>query len=46
MSWTDVTALLGIGGVFLATFGYFLKRNKVIAINDPRLGESLAHENY
>ena len=46
VSWTDVTALLGIGGVFLATFGYFLKRNKVIAINDPRLGESLAHENY
>lgn len=45
-SWLDATALLGIGGVFLATFGYFLTRNKVIAINDPRLTESLAHENY
>lgn len=46
VSWLDATALLGIGGVFLATFGYFLNRNKVIAINDPRLDESLAHENY
>lgn len=46
ISWLDITALLGIGGAFAATFGYFLNRNKVIAINDPRLGESLAHENY
>jgi hypothetical protein len=46
LSWTDFTALLGIGGVFLATYGYFLGRNKVIAINDPRLEESLAHENF
>lgn len=46
VSWLDGAALIGMGGAFLAVFGWFLKRNKVIAINDPRLEESLAHENY
>jgi len=46
VSWLDGAALIGMGGAFLAVFGYFLNRNKVIAINDPRLEESLAHENY
>ncbi len=46
VSWLDGAALLGMVGAFLAAFGFFLKRNKVIAINDPRLTESLAHENY
>ncbi len=45
-NWSDATALIGVVGAFLAVFGYFLKRNKVIAINDPRLEESLVHENY
>ncbi len=45
-NWSDATALIGVVGAFLGVFGYFLKRNKVIAINDPRLEESLAHENY
>lgn len=44
--WTDVAALVGMGGAFFALFTFLLKRNKVIAINDPRLNESLAHENY
>ncbi len=44
--WTDITALIGIGGVFFAVFAFLLKRNRVIAINDPRLTESLVHENY
>ena len=44
--WLDLTALLGVTGVFLAAFGFLLNRNKVIAINDPRLAESMAHENY
>ncbi len=46
IAWTDITAIVGIIGAFLAVFGFFLKKNKVIAINDPRLPESLAHENY
>jgi len=45
-SYLDVTALLGVGGVFIAVFGFFLNRNKVISINDPRLPESLVHENF
>ncbi|MCA2977471.1 MAG: quinol:cytochrome C oxidoreductase [Myxococcaceae bacterium] len=46
VSYLDVTALIGFVGVFLALFGFWLNRHKVVAINDPRLGESLAHENY
>lgn len=45
-SYLDFTALIGVFGVFLAVFGFLLNRNKVVAINDPRLPESLAHENY
>ena len=45
-SYLDVTALLGMAGVFLAVYGVLLNRNKVVPINDPRLEESLAHENY
>jgi hypothetical protein len=44
--WQDATALIGMAGAFLAVFGYFLNRNKVVAINDPRLPESLVHENF
>jgi hypothetical protein len=46
VSWVDGAALVGMGGVFFAVFGYYLNRNKVVAINDPRLLESLAHENF
>lgn len=42
----DVAALVGIAGLFLATFSFLLKRNKVVCIGDPRLDESLQHENY
>jgi len=44
VSWVDGAALVGMGGIFFAVFGYFLTRNKVVAVNDPRLPESLAHE--
>lgn len=46
LSWTDFTALIGIAGAFLAVFGLFLKKNAVVCINDPRLEDSLAHENF
>jgi hypothetical protein len=45
-SYLDAMALIGIAGAFLAAFGVFLNKNKVICINDPRLEESLAHENF
>jgi hypothetical protein len=42
----DVAAFFGIVGLFLALFSFLLQRNKVICIGDPRLDESLRHENY
>ncbi|MDP2340747.1 MAG: quinol:cytochrome C oxidoreductase [Deltaproteobacteria bacterium] len=42
----DVAAFVGIVGLFLALFSFLLQRNKVICIGDPRLDESLKHENY
>jgi hypothetical protein len=42
----DVAAFVGIAGLCFALFCFLLKRNKVICIGDPRLDESLAHENY
>ena len=46
VSWMDLAAFVGIGGVFMAVFGALLARNKVVCVNDPRLPESLVHENY
>jgi hypothetical protein len=45
-SYLDAMALVGIAGAFLAAFGVYLNKHKVICINDPRLEESLAHENF
>ncbi len=42
----DVTAFVGIVGLFLAVFAWLLKKNAVVCIGDPRLEESLAHENF
>lgn len=42
----DVTAFVGIAGLFLAAFAFFLKKSAVVCINEPRLDESLRHENY
>jgi hypothetical protein len=45
-AWTDGAALIGMAGAFLAVFGVFLRKSSVVCINDPRLEESLVHENY
>jgi hypothetical protein len=42
----DVLAFVGIAGLFLAAFSFLLKKGAVVCINDPRLEESLKHENY
>lgn len=42
----DITALVGITGLFLAAFAFFLKKSAVVCINEPRLFESMRHENY
>ncbi|MCA9666281.1 MAG: hypothetical protein KC503_11860 [Myxococcales bacterium] len=41
----DLTTFVGVGGVFLAVFGYGLARHKLIPAGDPRLKESLAFKN-
>jgi len=46
ISYLDVSAIVGMAGAFLGVFGYFLNKNKTVCINDPRLPESLAHENF
>jgi hypothetical protein len=42
----DILALVGIAGLFLAAFAFVLKKSAVVCINEPRLFESLRHENY
>jgi hypothetical protein len=41
----DVGALLAVGGVFLAAFGWLLRGHPLLPVGDPRLPESLAFEN-
>jgi hypothetical protein len=41
----DVAALLCVGGVFLAGFGWLLVRSPLYPAHDPRIAESLAFEN-
>jgi len=42
----DLTTLVGVGGVFLAALGWFLKGSKLVPIRDPRLVESLSFQNF
>ncbi len=41
----DVAALVTIGGCFVATASWLLRRQALVPIRDPRLAESLAFEN-
>ena len=41
----DAAALIGCVGVFLAAFGFALKRQALVPLRDPRLPESLTFEN-
>jgi hypothetical protein len=42
----DVSFLIGFIGLFLALFGWSLMTSKLVPIKDPRLEESLNHENF
>ncbi len=46
LSLADAAAFIGIGGLFIALYAFLLRKNRVVAVGDPRLAESLAHENY
>jgi len=43
LSWVDITAPLGIGGVWLAYFLYQLEKRPLMPLNDPHLEEALEH---
>ena len=42
----DIGFLLGFVGLFLALFGWSMNSAKLVPINDPRLEDSLNHENF
>jgi hypothetical protein len=41
----DIGALVAVGGCFVATVGWLMRRQALVPLRDPRLGESLAFEN-
>ncbi len=42
----DATCLFGIGGIFVAMTAFGMRNHPLVPERDPRLGESLAFENY
>jgi hypothetical protein len=45
LCWMDLATLAGIGGLCAAGALWWMAQRPLIAIRDPRLGESLAFEN-
>jgi hypothetical protein len=45
LSVLDAAAVLAVGGSFVAFTGWLLRRQALVPLGDPRLGESLAFEN-
>jgi hypothetical protein len=43
VSWMDFLAPIGVGGLWLATFLWQLKKSPLLPLNDPNLGKKLAH---
>jgi hypothetical protein len=41
LSWMDLTAMVGIGGIFLGLFWKRLARHPLVPVNDPRLTDSI-----
>ncbi|MGM0545978.1 MAG: hypothetical protein ACQEST_04585 [Bacteroidota bacterium] len=39
--WMTITGFFGLGGIFLGLFFHKFKQNKMVPINDPKLGDSL-----
>ena len=42
LSWMDVVAPLGIGGLWLAMFTWQLQKRALVPVNDPQLEQALA----
>jgi hypothetical protein len=45
ISWTDFTALLGVGGIYLAVVFWRMTKHAMIPTGDPRLARSIAFVN-
>jgi hypothetical protein len=43
VSWMDFLAPVAVGGLWLATFLWQLKKSPLLPLNDPNLGKKLAH---
>ena len=42
----DALAFVGVLGILFGTFGALFTRRHIVPIRDPRLGESVRHENF
>ena len=42
--WLDVVALVGVGGIWIATFAWQLKRRPLLPVHDPGLQGGAAHD--
>lgn len=42
----DISTLVGVAGILLAVFTWGLQRHALVPMRDPRLEESLNHENF
>ncbi len=45
LQWTDLTLLVGLGGLFASIVYFQLRRAALLPVRDPRLNESLTFEN-
>ena len=45
ISWIDIACFIGMGGLYLAGFAFFMGRKSLIPEGDPRLEESLEFKN-
>jgi hypothetical protein len=43
LSWMDIAAPIGIGGLWLATFAWQLQKRALVPLNDPQLEAALEH---
>jgi hypothetical protein len=43
LSWMDIVAPIGIGGLWLATFAWQLQKRALVPLNDPQLEAALEH---
>lgn len=46
VGWTDLTAFIGVGGIFVAAAALVGRKVKLIPVGDPGLSFSLSFENY